>query len=57
LAKRRWAREYLDGLRRALIFEPRGHDIVGLVTVLLKTGTREAEGPALVMRLNTPAGG
>ena len=25
LAKRRWAREHLDHVRRALILEPRGH--------------------------------
>jgi trans-L-3-hydroxyproline dehydratase len=90
LAKRRYAREHLDGLRRSLIFEPRGHadmyaciltepvtadgdlgvlflhndgfstmcghGIIGLVTVLLETGLREADGPQPVVRLDTPAG-
>src|SRR3990172_3348847 len=32
LEKRRWAREHLDGLRRTLIFEPRGHaDMYGAI--------------------------
>src|SRR3990172_11212701 len=34
LAKRRYAREHLDHLRRALIFEPRGHfDMYGVIPV------------------------
>ncbi len=90
LAKRRYARQHLDHLRRTLIFEPRGHadmyacilteavtpdgdlgvlflhnegfstmcghGIIGLVTVLLETGAWPATGPAVTMRLDTPAG-
>jgi trans-L-3-hydroxyproline dehydratase len=33
LEKRRYAREHLDGLRRAIVFEPRGHaDMYGAIT-------------------------
>jgi trans-L-3-hydroxyproline dehydratase len=32
VAKRKWAREHLDGLRRGLMFEPRGHaDMYGAI--------------------------
>ena len=32
VAKRAWAREHLDGLRRGLMFEPRGHaDMYGAI--------------------------
>ncbi|HEY3218035.1 MAG TPA: proline racemase family protein [Candidatus Limnocylindria bacterium] len=32
VAKRKWAREHLDGLRRSLMFEPRGHaDMYGAI--------------------------
>jgi proline racemase len=39
LAKRRFAREHLDGLRRGLVFEPRGHaDMYGAIPTEPATG-------------------
>jgi proline racemase len=43
LAKRRHARERLDGLRRALVWEPRGHaDMYGCVLTEPVTGDGDA---------------
>ena len=90
LEKRRFARQHLDHLRTALMWEPRGHadiygcivtdpvtadgdlgvlflhnegfstmcghGIIGLATVALETGMIKQDGPAPVIRMDTPAG-
>ena len=48
VAKRKWAREHLDGLRRGLMFEPRGHaDMYG--AIVTEPGTPDGDLGVLFM--------